>query len=97
MTAPNIEETQIRETAYLLWLDEGQPQGRDQEHWLKAIDVLTSTPPKSKPARKKAVAKPRTAKTKATTTAGTGLKATTKATSSTKNPRSKKPPKSTTA
>ena len=26
----------IRERAYRIWLDEGQPQGRDLEHWLRA-------------------------------------------------------------
>ena len=56
MTAPKLDDAQIRETAYLFWLDEGQPEGRDQDHWLKAIDALTPTTPKK---ARKAPAKPR--------------------------------------
>jgi hypothetical protein len=26
-------EQRIRERAYLIWLDEGRPAGRDKEHW----------------------------------------------------------------
>jgi hypothetical protein len=26
-------EERIRERAYKIWLDEGQPEGRDKEHW----------------------------------------------------------------
>ena len=48
MTHPTLDEAQIRETAYLIWLDEGQPEGRDQDHWLKAIDALTAPKPKAK-------------------------------------------------
>lgn len=29
-------ETEIRERAYQLWLAEGRPEGRDQEHWQAA-------------------------------------------------------------
>lgn len=64
MTPTTIDEAQIREAAYQLWLDEGQPAGRDQEHWLKAIDALTPAQPRAKPARK-APAKPRAVKAKA--------------------------------
>lgn len=61
MNEATIDENQIRETAYLFWLDEGQPHGRGQEHWLRAVDVLTRPTPKAKPTRK-ASAKPRVAK-----------------------------------
>ncbi|MFK7745356.1 MAG: DUF2934 domain-containing protein [Roseobacter sp.] len=61
MAQTPLDEAQIRETAYLFWLDDGQPEGRDQEHWLKAIDALT--PPTPKKARK-APAKTRTVKAK---------------------------------
>ncbi len=61
MTRPNIDETKIRETAYHFWLEEGRPAGRDQAHWLKAIDALAPAEPKAKPARKIA-AKPRATK-----------------------------------
>jgi hypothetical protein len=55
MTTPTIDEAQIRETAYLMWLDEGQPHGRDQDHWLKAIDALNAPQPKvRKPAKRRA-------------------------------------------
>ena len=64
-----LDEAQIRETAYLIWLDEGQPDGQDQAHWLKAIDALTPAQPKRKtpakrkaPAKAKAPAKPRARK-----------------------------------
>lgn len=59
MTKASLDETQIRETAFLLWLDDGQPQGRDQEHWLRAIETLKKAETKTKPVRK-AAAKPRT-------------------------------------
>ncbi len=45
MKAQHLDEARIRETAYLMWLDEGQPEGRDREHWLKAIDALTPAQP----------------------------------------------------
>ncbi|MEL6620294.1 MAG: DUF2934 domain-containing protein [Pseudomonadota bacterium] len=57
-----LNESQVREAAYLLWLDEGRPEGRDQEHWLRAVDALTSVQPKRKPARKAASSKPKAAK-----------------------------------
>ena len=30
------KETRIRQQAYLIWLEEGQPEGRDKEHWEQA-------------------------------------------------------------
>jgi hypothetical protein len=30
------EDTRIRQRAYEIWLEEGQPQGRAVEHWLQA-------------------------------------------------------------
>ena len=64
MAQLHIDEAQARETAYFLWLDEGQPQGRDQDHWLTAVNALTTPQPKvKKPA--KTAPKPRAAKTKA--------------------------------
>jgi hypothetical protein len=35
-----ITEDLIRERAYRLWLDEGQPQGKEAEHWEKARELL---------------------------------------------------------
>lgn len=41
MTRPHpIPEDCIRERAYRLWLEEGQPQGRSTEHWEKARAFL---------------------------------------------------------
>ena len=33
--APNSEDA-IRERAYFIWLREGRPEGRAQDHWLSA-------------------------------------------------------------
>ncbi|MGB7319085.1 MAG: DUF2934 domain-containing protein [Planktotalea sp.] len=66
MTQIQLDEVQIREAAYQFWLNDGQPNGRDEEHWLRAIDALSQPTPKAKPVRKKAVAKTAAAKTKAT-------------------------------
>lgn len=33
---------QVAEEAYLLWLSEGQPVGRDMEHWLLAEQIVRS-------------------------------------------------------
>ncbi|MFV3076080.1 DUF2934 domain-containing protein [Niveispirillum fermenti] len=44
-TAPLAAEPsqdQVAEEAYLLWLSEGQPQGRDVEHWLVAEQIVRS-------------------------------------------------------
>lgn len=41
MTRPHpISEDRIRERAYRLWLEEGQPQGKSAEHWEKARELL---------------------------------------------------------
>lgn len=73
MTQTHLDEAQIREAAYYFWLEDGQPEGMDEAHWLKAIDALTPPKPKRKAATKaapkaKAAAKP-AAKTKAKATA----------------------------
>ena len=33
-------DDKIRELAYLIWIEEGRPDGRDVDHWLKACDRL---------------------------------------------------------
>lgn len=38
--APEPTEAQIQHEAYLLWLEEGRPAGRDLEHWLAARELL---------------------------------------------------------
>jgi hypothetical protein len=68
MSKAALDENKVREAAYLFWLDDGQPEGRDQEHWLKAIDALTPPQPKKRARKapaKKAAAKATTTKTKA--------------------------------
>ena len=45
MTRPKpISEDRIRERAYLLWLEEGQPEGKSAEHWEKARELLALEP-----------------------------------------------------
>lgn len=63
MNTATSNESQIREAAYLLWLEEGQPEGRDQEHWLRAVDALSTPAAPATPAKpkRKAAAKPRAA------------------------------------
>lgn len=34
----------IREIAYLLWLEEGSPEGQQERHWLAAETLLESDP-----------------------------------------------------
>ncbi|MBJ9974016.1 DUF2934 domain-containing protein [Pseudomonas sp. S75] len=56
------DEKHIREFAYQLWESEGKPEGRDQEHWEKAVKLAkakSQTPdakPKKAPAKAKAPA-----------------------------------------
>ena len=69
-------EHRIREIAYFIWLEEGCPSGRDQEHWQRASDrvalleaavkPLPKTAPLPKVAAKTA---PKTAKAKPATAA----------------------------
>jgi len=63
MAKPSHDE-EIRQIAYHLWLDEGCPHGRHQEHWLRAEEIWrerqAANPAPDKPratrARKTAVA-----------------------------------------
>jgi hypothetical protein len=36
----SFDEQAIQERAYLIWIEEGRPHGRDQEHWLRACEQL---------------------------------------------------------
>lgn len=38
------DEGQIREIAYFLWIEEGCPEGRAEDHWMMACATL-SVPP----------------------------------------------------
>ena len=33
-------EADIQHEAYLLWIEEGRPEGRDEEHWFAARELL---------------------------------------------------------
>ncbi len=35
-------DDRIREIAYFLWLEEGQPEGRAERHWQAAVEWLNS-------------------------------------------------------
>lgn len=67
--AESAIEDRIRAIAYSLWLEEGQPEGRAEAHWFKAMELANAeaapVAKKAAPA-KKAAAKP---KAKATTVA----------------------------
>ena len=40
----------IRERAFHIWLEQGQPHGRDREHWLQAeAELASGTAPPVKP------------------------------------------------
>ena len=34
------KDERIREQAYLIWLEEGRPEGRDKEHWERAEQTV---------------------------------------------------------
>lgn len=74
MSTTNFNESSVREAAYFLWLNNGQPQGQDQDHWLQAMADMTA-----KPAKKKAAAKPRKAAAKTASSAKPKTKAKTTA------------------
>ena len=37
---PEPTEAEIQHEAYLLWIEEGRPEGRDQCHWFAARELL---------------------------------------------------------
>ena len=39
-TADSAFDQSVRDTAYLLWQSEGRPEGRDQEYWYRAQDIV---------------------------------------------------------
>ena len=42
-------EQRIRERAYQIWINEGQPAGRDKEHWAQAEQELSGTAERGPP------------------------------------------------
>jgi hypothetical protein len=49
MATNGEKEQRIRERAYQIWLDEGQPEGHDKEHWQQA-EIQVSTEAVDQPA-----------------------------------------------
>jgi hypothetical protein len=43
MEAPH-DDGRIREVAYSIWLEEGQPHGRDLDHWFQAERINSAKP-----------------------------------------------------
>ena len=43
-TKDRANEDRIRERAYLIWVDEGSPHGRELDHWLRAKWELDGEP-----------------------------------------------------
>jgi hypothetical protein len=39
-TPPAVDEESVSALARKIWEDEGQPEGRAEEHWLKAEEML---------------------------------------------------------
>lgn len=37
---PELTEEEIQHAAYLLWIEEGRPEGCDLKHWLAARELL---------------------------------------------------------
>ncbi len=68
MTTAQISDAQIAEAAFFLWLEEGQPENRAEDHWHRArVALQGSAKPKRRAAAKpKAKAAPaKTARAKA--------------------------------
>lgn len=42
MEISEITEEQVREAAYHIWNNEGQPEGQAEEHWFRALNELQS-------------------------------------------------------
>ena len=40
----DVKDDQIRDRAYLIWVDEGMPHGREVDHWLRAKWELRASP-----------------------------------------------------
>jgi len=36
LKAPEPDDRRVRERAYLIWVEEGKPEGRELDHWLRA-------------------------------------------------------------
>jgi hypothetical protein len=47
-------EAEIQHAAYLLWVEEGRPEGRDLEHWFAARQMLSHRHGRDASTRRKA-------------------------------------------
>jgi len=41
ISPPAPSEAEIQHAAYLLWVEDGRPEGRDLDHWLAAKEMLS--------------------------------------------------------
>ena len=41
---PEPTEAEIQHAAYLLWIEDGKPEGRELDHWLAAREKLRHRP-----------------------------------------------------
>lgn len=55
--AVTSSEDRVKALAYAIWLEEGQPEGRAEAHWFKALELANAeAAPVAKPRRKTAAA-----------------------------------------
>ena len=40
---PGLNDAHVAKRAYEIWEREGRPHGRDREHWLQAVEELSTT------------------------------------------------------
>jgi len=40
---PGLNDAHVAKRAYEIWEKEGRPHGRDREHWLQAVEELSTT------------------------------------------------------
>src|SRR5208282_4499721 len=57
MMTTNADEQKVRERAYHIWEREGRPQGREAEHWEKALRELAMEGASSRAAKPRAAGK----------------------------------------
>jgi hypothetical protein len=51
-------EDRVRAVAHALWLEEGQPDGRAEAHWLKALEIINAEAVETAAAPKRKAAAP---------------------------------------
>ncbi len=55
LSVTHATEDRIRAVAHALWLEEGQPEGRSEAHWLSAVEMVSAQTADAKTAPKAAV------------------------------------------